>query len=296
MAPLIERRVYVDDIDCGVSIDAMGIYKSTWDIMLAASAREHFTTVGFQTKDGSITISDYTETLVNDEYIEVDNFLDEEKDAYTFYSIWVHTTPVSKVTYYGGTLIDLTSDTVTSDKLLAGMTAHDASGNLITGTMPDNGSISEIIDGVNTKTVVIPAGYTSGGTITVDDTVEIVAGEQADLIFQVSAELEGKAIAEDMGTCTVQLSMGAPIEAVFYTGVEDGIPVEKSEFDLANRSEITCLCGTRVVVISSQAPLDYLHTPNGDTILYKGNSCAAVLLTVSEGESTLISCELSGPT
>lgn len=34
----------------------------------------------------------------------------------------------------GDTLIDLTSDTVTADKLLEGYTAHDASGAQITGT------------------------------------------------------------------------------------------------------------------------------------------------------------------
>lgn len=41
---------------------------------------------------------------------------------------------VSKVNYGSKTLIDLTGDTVTSDKLLSGYTAHDKSGNAITGT------------------------------------------------------------------------------------------------------------------------------------------------------------------
>lgn len=42
---------------------------------------------------------------------------------------------VNQVIYGGETLIDLTSDTVTPEKLLSGATAHDASGNPITGTM-----------------------------------------------------------------------------------------------------------------------------------------------------------------
>lgn len=41
---------------------------------------------------------------------------------------------VNKVVYDGDTLIDLTDDTVTADSLLEGVTAHDASGAVITGT------------------------------------------------------------------------------------------------------------------------------------------------------------------
>lgn len=40
----------------------------------------------------------------------------------------------NKVVYNGATLIDLTADTVTPDKLLAGYTAHDASGAPIQGS------------------------------------------------------------------------------------------------------------------------------------------------------------------
>ena len=41
---------------------------------------------------------------------------------------------VNKVIYGGNVLIDLTTDTVTADKLASGITAHDASGKTITGT------------------------------------------------------------------------------------------------------------------------------------------------------------------
>lgn len=41
---------------------------------------------------------------------------------------------ISKVVYGGKTLIDLTADTVTADKLLSTYTAHDKSGAPITGT------------------------------------------------------------------------------------------------------------------------------------------------------------------
>lgn len=40
----------------------------------------------------------------------------------------------NKIIYFGEVLIDLTSDTVTADKILTGFTAHDKSGEIITGT------------------------------------------------------------------------------------------------------------------------------------------------------------------
>lgn len=42
---------------------------------------------------------------------------------------------VSKIQFDGQTLIDLTSDTVTADKLVSGCTAHKADGTIISGTL-----------------------------------------------------------------------------------------------------------------------------------------------------------------
>ena len=44
---------------------------------------------------------------------------------------------VNKVIYGDQTLIDLTNDTVTADKIVEGYTAHSASGRSITGTLSD---------------------------------------------------------------------------------------------------------------------------------------------------------------
>lgn len=41
---------------------------------------------------------------------------------------------INKVIYGGRTLIDLSGDTVTADKILDGFTAHDKKGDTITGT------------------------------------------------------------------------------------------------------------------------------------------------------------------
>jgi len=74
---------------------------------------------------------------------------------------------VSKVVFSGNVVIDLTSDTVTADKLYEGVTAHGADGETITGTMAgksDNG-IAKQVD-ANAESVAIsaddfPAGITS---------------------------------------------------------------------------------------------------------------------------------------
>lgn len=42
---------------------------------------------------------------------------------------------VNKVVYGSRTLVDLTNDTVVSDKLVSGYTAHDKAGNAITGAL-----------------------------------------------------------------------------------------------------------------------------------------------------------------
>ena len=116
---------------------------------------------------------------------------------------------VSKVIYGGNTLIDLTADTVKSDKILKGYTAHGADGEPITGTcefdantqdatateaeilvgktaynkgvkitgkMTNNGAVSESISTKSGK-YTIPQGYHDGsGTVQIDST------EQAKLI------------------------------------------------------------------------------------------------------------------
>ena len=70
--------------------------------------------------------------------------------------------------------------TAVEGDILDGKTAvikgQDAEGNPIAveveGTMPDNGAIAETMDGLSVTEVTIPAGYTSGGTVTLTDAIE----------------------------------------------------------------------------------------------------------------------------
>lgn len=116
---------------------------------------------------------------------------------------------INKVVYGGKTLIDLTGDTVTADKLLEGVTAHGKDGEVVTGactfdvdsndataavaeilkektayargaklvgTMPNNGAVTGSIKTL-TDSYVIAQGYHDGsGKVTID------SAEQAKLV------------------------------------------------------------------------------------------------------------------
>ncbi len=115
----------------------------------------------------------------------------------------------NKIIYGGKTLIDLTGDTVTADKLLTGITAHDKAGEAITGTcgfdvdsgdataavaeiltgktayargtkltgtMPTNGAASGTIS-AKAGTYTIPMGFHDGS-----GAVGIAAAEQSKLV------------------------------------------------------------------------------------------------------------------
>lgn len=63
-----------------------------------------------------------------------------------------------------------TDATALAAQILAGATAY-VDGTKVVGTMPDNGDVTESMDGLTVTSIVIPAGYTPGGTISLDDTI-----------------------------------------------------------------------------------------------------------------------------
>lgn len=85
---------------------------------------------------------------------------------------------VNKVIYDGTTLVDLTGNTVTADKMLAGVTATDRSGKSITGTYVDNNTTYTL-----TKSgVTIKLTGSDGSTTSVTDantTYSTMTQEQA---------------------------------------------------------------------------------------------------------------------
>ena len=47
-----------------------------------------------------------------------------------------------------------------------------ADGSKVEGTMANNGAIAKTIDGLTQTSVAVPAGYTSGGTVSLTDAIE----------------------------------------------------------------------------------------------------------------------------
>lgn len=67
---------------------------------------------------------------------------------------------------------DISGTTATAPHVLDGDKFINASGVEETGTMPNNGSVSGTIDGLNKMSAEIPEGYTSGGTVSLTSDIE----------------------------------------------------------------------------------------------------------------------------
>lgn len=178
----------------------------------------------------------------------------------------------SKIIYFGQTLIDLTADTVTQDKLLKGYTAHDAAGEVIdgactfdadtqdataadseilagktayvkgskkTGTMKNNGAVSGTIaskDGVYT----VPQGYHDGaGTVQIDE------AEKAKLIAEN--------IREGITLLGVEGTM---------SGTEDAIPQAKTVTSSNVVQEVLPDDGYNYLSMVTVQPVPYAESEN----------------------------------
>ena len=67
---------------------------------------------------------------------------------------------------------DVSAVTAGAGDVLTGKVFVDAEGRTTTGTMVNNGRISKTIDGLTAVSVAVPAGYTSGGTVSLSGDIE----------------------------------------------------------------------------------------------------------------------------
>ena len=67
---------------------------------------------------------------------------------------------------------DVSSVTAAAADVLANKVIVNSEGELVTGTMPNNGAVNAEIDGLTATSYQIAAGYTTGGTVTLDGSIE----------------------------------------------------------------------------------------------------------------------------
>lgn len=178
----------------------------------------------------------------------------------------------NKIIYGGNVLIDLTGDTVTADKLAEGITAHDKSGapitgtntydadtsdatavaseillsktayvngNKVTGTMPNNGSVSGTIS-TKAGTYTVPQGYHDGS-----GSVQIASAEQAKII--------GSNIRQGITILGVEGTM---------SGTEDVTAENVSVTPTTSQQTITPSTGYNYIAQVVVAAIPYVETDN----------------------------------
>ena len=67
---------------------------------------------------------------------------------------------------------DVSGVTATASNVLDGDIFVNAQGEEVEGTMPNNGAVNKTMDGLTTTSVSIPAGYTSGGQVSLTNAIE----------------------------------------------------------------------------------------------------------------------------
>lgn len=107
---------------------------------------------------------------------------------------------IPKVGSGTATFYDTTEADVAQGDILSGKKAYSASGE-ITGNMANNGGTGGTI-GTKAGTYTIPAGYTSGGTVSLTNVTDCVAGNilSGKSILGVSGSLTVPTVSQDSST------------------------------------------------------------------------------------------------
>lgn len=92
--------------------------------------------------------------------------------------------------------VDTSSVTAVAGDVLQGKKIVDASGTVITGTMPNQGTKNLTLNGIESNSVTIPQGYHSGsGIVSLNDNIKTEVSSQKTLIQEISSIVDSKASA-----------------------------------------------------------------------------------------------------
>ncbi len=194
--------------------------------------------------------------------------------------------PVSKVVLNDETMIDLTSDTITSDALIEGVTAHDAAGNAITGTLqsPADAVSQHNLDPAAHDGILEPA-FTDAQDKTVSFTEassaeNISTGEKLSVLFGKIAKWFtsfGDAAWKSVGTTSGTVASGDHTHSNY-------IPTSQKGAD----GGVASLSGLKITPAQASATVDTISASTTLTSSHAGHflSCSnssAITITIPTG-------------
>ena len=193
---------------------------------------------------------------------------------------------VNKVVYNGTTLIDLTSDTVAADKILSGFTAHDKSGEVITGTntydsdtSEDTAAVAELLSGrtAHARGSLLTGTMPNNGSVA--GSISTVAGEYT--VPQGYHDRSGKvSIASSEQAKLIATNIRQGVEILGVTGTMSG-----EEGVVAQTKTVTPSATSQTV--TPETGYNYLTQVTVNAIPYEttSNSAGGITVTIAGSAS-----------
>lgn len=179
---------------------------------------------------------------------------------------------INKVIYGDSTLIDLTSDSVTASALMSGVTAHDSSGALVTGTIAAKTSADITVAG---PTVTVPTGYYATAAV-----ATIASGTAKTPATTITTQPAISISASGLITATNSKTQNVtPTVTAGYvsSGTAGTITVNGSNTSqLTTKAAATYTPGTSDQTISANQYLTGIQTIKGDANLVAENIASGV--------------------
>lgn len=152
---LIDKIAYVNSVRIEGTMPNNGAIAKTLD----TTTTSHTIPMGYHNGNGAVSISLETKSATPTKSSQIIT----PTQGKVLSKVTVNAIPAQYIT---------TTDATAKDtEILQGVTAY-VNGVKVTGAMPNNGSVSNSIDGLTVTSVSIPAGYTTGGTISLTNDIE----------------------------------------------------------------------------------------------------------------------------